>query len=251
MKMPSVINLCDRNFKEIFSWIQRKDIPIIQVGSYTCANYFIQAIKFLTVTDTEMFVLRGFDLVIPTLPEHYLDILESDEFHVCCDRCRQIVVNDFGTLQYLNEQYDIRMGRLFFKDYRDHRYKEYDFSEYEGKSTSVLDFVLNSGIQIVAYENDIITQNYKFNYYKNLETYLHYPYRQISMSHICEYASIGKDIKDKYIPDDLCSMQCFNVNIKSAEYKYLKVGKSVYDILDEQYLKNIENKYYLIVTPEW
>lgn len=59
MKMPSVINLCDRNFKEIFSWIQRKDIPIIQVGSYTCANYFIQAIKPESVNPASHFQSRS------------------------------------------------------------------------------------------------------------------------------------------------------------------------------------------------
>ncbi len=251
MKKPTIVNLCDRDFQEILERIHEKDMPIVQVGSYSCANYFIHVIKFIAGPSKEVFASNGFDLVIPTLPEHYLNVLESEEFHVCCDRCRQIVVNDYGILQYLNGQYNIRMGRLFFKDYRDHRYKEYDSAEYEAKAGAVLDFVFNSGIRINAFENDIITQNYSFSHNKPLEVYLHYPYRQISMSHICEYASIGKKIEDKYIPDDFCSMQCLKIKLISPEYKYIKVGKSVYDILDEQYLENIKSDYCLIVTPKW
>ncbi len=251
VKEPSIVNLCDRNFKEISKHIQGKDAPFIQMGSYSCANYFIHAIKFIAGSDLEVFALNRFDLVIPTLPEHYLNILESEEFDRCCDRCRQIVVNDFGMLQYFNNRYDIRLGRLFFKDYRDRRYEEYDLAEYKGKTNPVLNFVFNSKFQIKGYENDIITQNYNYDYNKALEVYLHYPYRQISMCHICEYASIGKKIEDKYIPDDFCNMQCFDVKIISPEYKYIKVGKSVYDILDERYLESIKNDYCLIITPEW
>lgn len=251
VKKPTIVNLCDRNFKEISDQIQGKHLTNIQIGSYSCANYFIHAIKYIFEADLREFVSNGFDLVIPTLPEHYLKILESKEFRVCCDRCRQVVINDYGVLEYLNGKCDVRMGRMFFKDYRDHRYKEYDTAEYVGKAKAVLNFVLNSGFQISAYENDIITQNYCLDHNKTFDIYLHYPYRQISMSHICEYASIHKNIEDKYIPDDSCSMQCFDVKVFSPEYRYIKIGKSVYDRLDDLYLENIKGDYHLIITPEW
>lgn len=242
----TVYNLCDRSFNEILSKKHGIDTDMVQLGSYTCANYFTKVLDLAVDLKKEMF-----DLVVPVFHEHRLDIFESKKFIECCKRCRQVVVNDFGALEYLNGKHNIRLGRLLFKDYRDKRYEEYDFSEYHAKAKTVLDFVDSCGIRVAAYENDLITRNFRNDCGQSIELYLHYPYRQISMSHICEYASIGKNIEDKYIPDELCDMQCFHLNVRSMQYGYLKVGKAVYDILDEQYLENIENSSWLIITPRW
>lgn len=253
-----VWNLCDRSFHVLDNGVTKmlsmaglsaKVDDVIQLGSYTCANYFIKLLEWMADE-----IQDDYDLVIPVIPEHRLDILESKAFIGCIDRCRQVVVNDFGVLEYLQNKYVVRMGRHFFKDYRDKRYKEYDSAEYDGKADTVLKFVEKCGIRVAAYENDIITQNY----YpptglldKQPDLYLHYPYRLLSMSHICEYASIGKRIEDKYIPDDSCTMQCFRVNTRSDEFGYMKIGKGVYEALEDKYLNNIDGSYHLIITPRW
>ena len=243
-----ILNLCDRSIKTIYSKDNEWNPSFIQVGSYTCGNYFINLMKEINNLEK-----GSFDLVIPTFAEHQLNIIKTKEFLDCCDNCRQIVVNDFGMLNILHTTYNnVRLGRLFFKDYRDHRYSDYDKSKYCGKVFALVDFIEKCKIKIVAIENDIITQNYQvLSNNEKIKIYLHYPYRQVSMSHICEYASIGKKIEEKYIPDDNCTMQCLKIKIKSNEYGYLKIGKSVFEILNEQYLRNFNNKNNFIITPRW
>lgn len=243
-------NLCDRSIGDIEAYKDRcqgEEMPRIQLGSYSCGNYFEKFLKhFLELKKGE------FDLVVPTLPEHRVSLLDSKEFRQCCQNARQLVVNDFGLLDKLSShRYEIRMGRLFFKDYRDHRYEEYDASNYCGKATALLDFVMKQGFSVVAIESDIITKKYSLQLPKGISAYFHFPYRQISMSHICEFAAINKNIDDKFIPDDDCDLQCLNVYLEAKRAGYFKMGRNVYDSLDDSYLSNNYWKENMILSSGW
>ncbi len=240
-----VINLCDRPISVLQKSLNDYKEKHFQIGSYSCANYFKNIVKLV-----DKFCDCKFDLVIPVFPEHMLYILEDNNFKKLLDCSSMIVVNDFGMLEYFSDKKRLRMGRMFFRDYRDKRYQDYDYGEYYGKAQELLSFVKNCGFSVSAIENDIITKKYNLSIDKDFVKYYHYPYRQISAGHICEYSAIGVGIEDKFKPDDNCDMQCAKVFIKSSA-GYIKIGKNIYDIIDESYLSVVSQNDYIIYTPRW
>ena len=58
------------------------------------------------------------------------------------------------------------------------------------------------------------------------------------------------NIESKFKPDDNCEMQCAKMFIKSSS-GYIKIGKSVYDIIDVNYLSVVSQGDYIIYTPRW
>lgn len=245
-------NLCDRRFdyleQNIQPFLDKGDY--IQIGSYTCPQYLMRCIQEGMALELEY---GTYDLVVPTFPEHSLAFLDTDAFAESCRRARQVVVNDFGMLKKLSSAgCRLRMGRLFFKDYRDPRYEEYDSGVYEGKAAGLFLFAKECGFEPPAVESDIITKQYSLSMPDGIVAYFHFPYRQIAASHICEFASIGKKIADKFVPDDSCRMQCMDVRLRARHEAagYLKVGRNVYDLLDESYTAGYDREH-MIISPRW
>ncbi len=245
-KNIKILNLCDRSIYEITKYkniLINKDIAL-QIGSYSCENYFKYIMENIKIVEN-----TKYDLVIPILSEHSLKISDTNEFINMCEHAQTVTVNDIGMLDKLNcRNLNIRLGRLFFKDYRDHRYSEYNNSCYSGKAHALLNFLLRQGFCINSVENDITTRNYVVDLPPRIKIYFHFPYRQISTARICEFSSIGKAVEYKFIPDDKCDMQCLYTGILSEEAGYIKLGKNIYDILDPSYLKDDND---IIYTPEW
>lgn len=239
----TVINLCDRPLDVVAAFAKTSHGRRFQIGSYSCANYFEAIVK-----RSDDLCCGNFDLVIPVLPEHKLDLIGQQPFRDLCDFSTMIVVNDFGLLDYFSKRDALRMGRMFFRDYRDKRYPAYDQEVYYGKAKSLIRFVSNMGIRVSAVESDIITKKLILDIPDGIERYFHFPYRQISSGHICEYAAIGRPIEEKYVPDDACSMQCQKMMIKSSA-GYLKIAKNIYDLIDDSYLSVMTENDYLIITP--
>lgn len=244
METEKIINLCDRSYIFVEE-IYKENIygnSVVLIGSYTCANYFIGLLDY-------SIFFEEYDLVLPVLPEHLLPLLESKRLESLCKKARNIVVNDIGLLSYFNKKSykNIRLGRLFFREYKDHRYEEYHNSFYESKIREAIVFLRKMKLDFVSVETDLPTVNTQFDVDCNV--YLHLPYRQVSASHICEFASIGKDIENKYIPDDKCCYQCFKQLLEYPMSGYLKVGKNVYDLIVPAL--GDEEKYNIIETPRW
>lgn len=244
MMTEKIINLCDRNYIFVEKICKEKTYGnlVVSIGSYTCANYLIGLLDY-NISFGE------YDLVLPVFPERLLSILENEKLEFMCKKARNIVVNDIGFLSYFNRKSykNIRLGRLFFREYKDHRYEEYHKSFYESKIRETIVFLRNMKLDFVAVEADIPTINTQFDV--DCCIYIHVPYRQVSISHICEYASIGKAIEEKYIPDDKCYYQCFKQLLEYPVSGYYKVGKNVYDLIVLG-LGDVE-KYNIIETPRW
>jgi len=251
-----VINCTDRKFTEIQSLYQSVADALgvsecrLQIGSYSCGNYVLAMMQ-----QTE--ILPGnveYDLVIPEFSESQLEQFRKRERIPLVQCARQIVVNDFGALHYFYDRKDIRLGRMMFPDYRDHRYPEYENTRHQAGNATLLAALSDLGYSIAAVENDLITKHSSLETTQNTVVYYHVPYRQISSAHICEYASIGKRIERKFIPDDSCSFQCFDIKIRQKRRingtQYFKVGKNVFDRLDAGWLSP-EQAAYVIYTPEW
>lgn len=247
-KPELIMNYCDREFNEIIDYFTSNESGngLLQLGSYSCPNYFEKLI------DTSLLSYGIYDLVIPVFPENMLDILYSEKFLRYCTKSRCLVVNDIGMLGFFKSSgfSRIRLGRLFFRDYKDHRYEEYHNMEYEVKSLEIIDLLKNEGYCFEAIEIDLPTRNFQIT--KDVPVYIHYPYRQISMSHICEFASIGKRIKHKFKPDDTCNMQCIKQHIEYAGIGYYKIGRNIYDMITDFDLTSEKFiNYSKIISPGW
>lgn len=244
MVTEKIINLCDRSYI-LVEEICKKNIygnSVVLIGSYTCANYLVGLLDY-------NIPFEEYDLVLPVLPEYLLSLLENEKLESMCKKARSIVVNDIGILSYYNRKLykNIRLGRLFFREYKDHRYEEYHNSSYESKISEIIVFLRGMKLDFVSVEADLPTINTQFDV--DCSVYIHLPYRQVSTSRICEYASIGKAIEEKYIPDDKCCYQCFIQLLEYPVSGYTKVGKNVYDLVVPS-SGDIE-KYNIIETPRW
>lgn len=244
MVAEKIINLCDRSYIFVEK-ICKENIYgnfVVSIGSYTCANYLIGLL------DSNI-PFEKYDLVLPVFPEHLLLLLENEKLESMCKKARNLVVNDIGLLSYFNQKLykNIRLGRLFFREYKDHRYEEYHNSFYESKIREIIVFLREMKLDFVSVETDLPTVNTQFEV--DCSVYIHLPYRQVSTTHICEYASIGKAIEEKYIPDDKCCYQCFKQLLEYPVSGYYKVGKSVYDLVVPG--SGDVEKYSIIETPRW
>ena len=212
-----LINLCDRPFGQITEFRHHNDMKIL-IGSYTCTNYFRKLLVFFEEKNN---VPENFDIVLPTFNEESLMLYELSCFHKLISKADKIVVNDFGALMRTDLS-KIRLGRLINKEYRDKRYSEYDSSEYFTKFDVLVQDLKSMGFDISEAETDIITKQFVTSSMNGTKLYYHFPYRQISSCHIMIY---------------------------TEKEKYFKYGKSVYDILSDDYLQNINEN--IIFTPRW
>ena len=246
-----VINCADRRFSDIVCLFQNTadHLPVpcrLQIGSYTCGNYFLGLLERLA-RDPLPESLGGYDLVIPIFAEGQLDKFRSYTESPAVRGAKNIVVNDFGMLRQFSSKQRVRLGRLLFRDYRDHRYPAHE--ENLGLKSEALTAALQElEYGISAIENDILSADYKARS-EALEVYYHFPYRQVSCAHICEFASIGKTVENKFVPDDSCGFQCFDVRIRHGD-EYLKIGRNIFDIVPKNWLFNIKRPR-IIYTPGW
>lgn len=246
-----VVNCAGRRFSGITQLFQdtAEHLPVpcrLQIGSYTCGNYFIALLSWLE-RGCLAERLDAYDLVVPVLSEARLDEFRPYMESPAVREAQNIVVNDFGMLRLFSGKQRVRLGRLLFRDYRDHRYPAHEETCCP-KSGALTAALRELGYGITAVENDILSVDCKSEP-DAVEVYYHFPYRQVSCAHICEFASIGKAVEDKFMPDDACRFQCFDIRIRHGD-GYLKVGRNIFDIVPEHRLFALKQSR-IIYTPEW
>lgn len=238
MKNDTVINLTDCNLSTITSRFQEKVIipenNHIAVGSYLCGNYFRMFCSSVTPNDLP----SEYDLVIPLLAQHDLSLLKNSKTLNLIKNSRFLIVNDPGMLMHFGNSKQIRLGRLFNRAYRDHRYPAYEVvSNVKHRSAAIISSLEMIGCKFSAVEYEMSnvidnTLDEMINKSK-ISFYYHTPYRLVSAIRICEYASEGRPIEQKFLPDDRCKFQCLQSHILYSDLKfnngYLKIGKGLYD----------------------
>ena len=124
----SCINLCDLLYRAIKNEnyrkteLQSKELERLYLGSYFCGNYFLGimegAIKKILEDCNQSVVIS---LVIPVFSEGQL-IKGKEKIKTLLNyfpnKIDEVVVNDYGMLEYISENYDlpIVLGRLFMKE---------------------------------------------------------------------------------------------------------------------------------------
>lgn len=262
----TVINLADRELTGLAELYRDhcKGKGRLQIGSYLCGNYFRHLCTVLTRSELP----ELYDLVLPVLAQHDLAFLDEERAQSLIDGAHTLVVNDPGMLMRFGCRKNVRLGRLFFRAYRDHRYPYYENSgAAEDMQRPLLSSLKAMGCTFSAVEREVIGNSLsppakgelpaegeppgegELPAEGELPIYYHLPYRLISGIRICEYASAGKAVDRKFMPDDACSLQClrFNVWYKDKEFgnEYVKLGRGLYDLAPEC----TSPGRYLIITP--
>ncbi|MCH5260581.1 MAG: hypothetical protein J1F18_12545 [Lachnospiraceae bacterium] len=251
MEPDTVINMTDCNPSDILSRYQRIQVRFentgLAVGSYLCGNYFRNLCAAVTVSELP----TSYDLVLPILAQHDLPLLEEPRTQLLIREAQHLVVNDPGMLMRLGGKANVRLGRLFFRAYRDHRYPAYEQSMVKNdKLKTLVSALQKTGCKFSAVECEMVGSADQIVADERLNCYYHVPYRLISAIRICEYASVGKPVDQKFLPDDQCGFQCFYSHIEypdvSFQNGYVKWGRGLYDRVSLIPLKG-QN---LIIMPE-
>lgn len=211
----------------------------IYFGSSFCSQYFLH----LRNEEVESLILlcnkrnMKLTLVIPTFTEKDLEKGKkkinsySKYFDNIID---EITVNDYGMLKYISNTYEINinMGRLFMKDYRDPRHEDYFVRVYKPKIFTEYNNSMVKEYGVSGFEFDLTHEVVDFsNKPENIIIGVHYPYSYMTVGHICELASINKDISKKYRPNAGCKKECQNNRIKyefDDDREWFKYGRTIY-----------------------
>ena len=128
LRTDIVINLTDWKTGDILPCLKRQkecfENARLAIGSYLCGNYFRKLCCTFNIAELPV----SYDLVIPIIAQHDLTILEDTRTQTMIRQACHIVVNDPGMLMRFGGDMDVRLGRLFFRTYRDHRYPAYEGS---------------------------------------------------------------------------------------------------------------------------
>ena len=211
----------------------------IYIGSSFCSQYFLHLrndeIDSLVHACSKRNV--RLTLVIPTFTEKDLEKGKiklksfSQYFYQIID---EITVNDYGMLKYIRDSYDIQinMGRLFMKDYRDPRHEDYFMRVYMPKifTKSIEKLVKEYGVS--GFEFDLTHEFVDFSHRpEDIHIGIHYPYSYMTVGHICELASINKEISKKFRPNAGCNKECHETRINYEFHdgrEWFKYGRTIY-----------------------
>lgn len=218
---------------------KEQDYRRIYIGSYFCGKYFLQMLE-ADIKNLKAFCeerARKVTLVIPVFSEKDL-ALGLSKIHEIMDLLGDVLdectFNDFGMMAYLSRTYEVKLnlGRLLMKDYRDPRYPEYFNMVYKPKlfHEYMDDWIKNyniTGIEMDPTHGTVDLSEAK----EGITLAIHLPYCYMTMGRICEYASIHKEIDQKFRPNMECHKECMENFIEydlQDERRWIRVGRAIY-----------------------
>lgn len=237
------INLCDlldkadfhnNNIEKLLQSPNFADAERLYIGSYFCSQYFL---RMDFISEIKQFLKEhsySLTLVIPIFSEK--DLVSSKEKlqHIGKELpIDEVTVNDIGMLINIHSSYNftVNLGRLFFKDARDIRLPSY----YQHTlHPAFLDLLSNdnNSYSIKFVELDPISAALDVHHNTEVKLALHEPFCYLTTGNICKYASINKDINQKFRPNALCKKECQCVyeiyTPNSTDYNLYRIGRAVY-----------------------
>ncbi len=190
----------------------------IYMGSYFCSQYFLKFNGFLQIIEYCRINNLYITLVIPVLNQKDLKNGKKRIEDICQQAGNiidEITVNDIGMFRYfLKQDYQINLGRLFFKTPRDCRVNDYNNSTVVPELISNLDLEFWRKENINGIELDPTNKNIDISMLADdtLTVGLHTPYCYMTTGHICKFASIHKDIEYKFRPNLTCQLECMHIS---------------------------------------
>ena len=259
-KPYNCLNLCDlidisRSSKEYcieFERLIKKFQPQrVYLGSYFCGNYCLSTmdkIDFIVDICRKNSIMISF--VIPIIPQRILGQIKQKLekiAHTFINVIDEVTVNDYAMLDWVgnNLPFDISLGRLFIKDPRDQRIAESrEITQYPLFINSQIFDCLNHYC-IVGIEIDQIYSEFQVdNNYEEVIFVIHSPYCYQTTGQICLYASIHKQLQEKFRANCTCNFECMKMYISYSidEGEYLRYGRAIYYKANNSIIKGIQNK---------
>ena len=224
------INLCElfnsyffknNDFESFIKYISLSKSQLIEriyLGSSFCSQYFLGLSNYEHIfsfcTEKNLHIT----LTIPVFTEKDID-LGKKKIDEICKRSMgvidEITVNDLGMLEYFqgNQPYCINLGRLFFKDPRDCRILDYTKRSVSPVLLSYLndDYWRNFSFDSVELDPTNLVINTSCIENTDINVGLHIPYCYMTTGNICKFASIHRNVKQKFRPNMQCDMECVHI----------------------------------------
>lgn len=224
---------------------EQPEVKRIYAGSNFCSQYFLH-INWWKLLFEEC-RNRGWKLTL-TLPVFSQKDLKKGKERIGeilgqgTDVIDEITVNDVGMLHYISRECGgkINLGRLFFKDARDVRIREYD------EGTVVPNLLVSweshplGNVQIHGIELDRMSSRIDLSDcpLSGMILGVHSPFCYMSTGNICKFASIHKEMEYKFRPNIPCAMECaeiyehYRARFGGKDSDVIRFGRTIY------YLKN-------------
>ncbi len=237
MEKQYALSICDA--MELFMDDTKYSFPVntkyLYVGSYFCARYFVNTPWKLWKSVLNR--IEGTDikavLVIPLPGQMDLEKTKkmvSRLLEKYGDIIKEIVVNDYGMLHWVNHhysEYPIWCGRLMSRDYRDPRFEE-KFQRF-CLPLRLIDGKIDD-VPVVGVEGDPVTQLDPVCFETQTIIGIHFPFVYLTMGRICEIGSLGEPLQSRFRLYESCRRQCANVAIfyEQNGIAYIKQGTAVF-----------------------
>ncbi len=212
----------------------------IYIGSSFCDQYFLRVSS--AMWERARASGMKLTLVVPIPGQSRLRQVKEkldDLISFFSDALDEAVVNDYAMLGWIGSRYpslSLWCGRLLVKDTRDPRYSD-------GSSTCKLLDHLKAGslfgYPVKGVELDLFAP-LQLDRVPPVILGVHLPYGYVSTGRLCEAASIGKAVKEKFRPASGCSGQCEKtwITYDSGGVPLLKYGRAVYSRTDVRFLSD-------------
>ncbi|MDO5145507.1 MAG: hypothetical protein Q4D60_00740 [Eubacteriales bacterium] len=231
----------------------------IYAGSSFCSQYFLHSNWWEHLVSWCRKKEVPLTLTLPVFTQKDLEKGKEkveEILTIAGDVLDEITVNDVGMLCYISSGYEkkLNMGRLFFKDSRDVRVRDYDKGE---MTPSLLTHDVEQwsmGRKIHAVELDTMSRYVNLGncHLEDVELCVHGPFCYMTTGNICKFASIHKETEQKFRPNASCSMECAGIyehyrrKFAERDTDVVRFGRTVYYLNNESRIvgKGIGRKLY-------
>lgn len=241
---PSFLEKTDiQSFLNFISKQMKTQINRIYIGSSFCSQYFLQLAHYDKLFELCASWKIPITLTVPVFSEKDLSKGKAKLSNICCMSSGiidEITVNDVGMLFCLqdNKKYKINLGRLFFKDPRDCRVPVYTMRSASPMLFSHLTDTYWSKYRMNFVELDPTNSVLNTEELKDsaIKLAVHAPFCYMTMGNICKFASIHKNVSQKFRPNLKCGLECSHIiDLYSGHIKgtncdptLLRLGRTLY-----------------------
>lgn len=233
----------------------------VYIGSSFCGKYFLHCGKLLKESAEEINSFKkSVTLCVPMFSQADLSAAKK----LICSLSPlfenriidEITVNDYGMLDYVSENFKdikINLGRLFNKDTRDVRYKEYSGRTHKPDILTIENPVaFEYPVNCIEFDPTNAVLDVSGNKYL---TAVYTPYCYATVGNVCEFASTDKEISKKFRPNDKCAAYCMKLqarySLANGTLNYLKLGRTVYFYANGVKISGAENYREIFQPLDW
>lgn len=253
MKKMECISLCDvmehiyettPHFESIIENITQRAgysrCERLYIGSAFCGQYFLHLSMKRLSELMEVCRVKNIKvtLVLPIFTEKHLQEGKDQlaklltEFKTEID---EVTVNDYGMLLYVRTHYmdiGINMGRLFMKDYREPRYKEYFNQTLKPRGFTNFLREMIKCYKVKGIEFDPTHRRIDFSEKpEGVILAIYAPYAYITVGQICQVSGISKPVEKKFRPNEPCGSECYKHRMKyfiEDDRDWMRIGRAIY-----------------------